>query len=301
MTPAPEPDPRDVLSAAGWTADAEPPLRITVGWDTLIWRFTRNGTPYALRLFRKTGPSPELEAAADSEQLAMKAAREAGLPVPAVEARGTFDGAPFFVLEWRPGERLLDVFSRRPWLIRRLGREFGALQARLHAVPPPPRLRVFGREWLEANVRDPRVIEAVLPAARFDTLCHLDYHPLNVLAQGGRPTGLLDFGPAGVTDRRADLAFTRLTLLAAPLPPGPLKPIFNLARRYFARQWGAGYRAVAGSFPLTPAWEVIAADHYIHEVERAVAEGRGWAGESDIAPLRAFRAGRLKAAGLPPP
>ena len=136
MTPGPEPDPRDVLATAGWAADAEPPLRITVGWDTLIWRFTRDGAPFALRLFRKTGPSPELEAAADSEQLAMKAAREAGLPVPKIEARAAFDGAPVFILEWRPGQRLLDVFSRRPWLIRRLGREFGALQAPRPALPP---------------------------------------------------------------------------------------------------------------------------------------------------------------------
>ena len=296
-SPAPEPDPADVLRTIGWAAD-KPPARITAGWDTLLWRFEREGKAYALRLFRAHSAPERLAEVADAEEVAMIAVRRAGLPAPRIEARGTFADAPLFVLEWRAGERMLDSGQKRPWRIGQLSRNFGRMQARLHSLPPPAGLRTYDGAWMEANVGHRGLVAALTADGRYDALCHLDYHPLNVLVSGTRMSGLLDFSNTAVSDRRADLAFTKTALLAVPLPHDWKRPILQQVRKFVAREWENGYRAEAGDFPLTPAFEALGIWHYVGEVERAVAEGRGWADEQDLAPLRAYRAARLRDAGL---
>ena len=292
-----DPDPRDVLRTIGWEPSS-PPARITGGWDTLLWRFERDGKPYALRLYRNDGPPAGLLAGADAEEAAMVAVRAGGLPAPRVEARGVFEDAPFFVLEWRPGERMLDLGQKRPWRIGQLARNFGRMQARLHAFPPPTTLRLYDESWLSRNVAHERLVRAVTADARYDAICHLDYHPLNVLVRGTRMSGLLDFKGAAVSDRRADLAFTKTALLAVPLPHDWKRPLLQRLRTFVAREWEAGYRQEAGHFPLTPAWEALGIWHYTREVESAVADGRGWAKREDLAALHVYRDARLNAAGL---
>ena len=292
-----EPDPLAILRSVDWSAD-EPPVRITVGWDTLLWRFVSSGTPYALRLYRREADPARLEAAAGHEATAMAGARKAGLPVPRIEARGSFEGVPFFVLEWRGGERMLAHGRKRPWRIARLGFNFGRAQARLHTAVPPPGLRCNGHDWIEENVGHNALARRITAGGDFTTLCHLDFHPLNVLVRGTRISGVLDFRNAALCDRRADLAVTKTTLLVVPLPHDWKRPIFDGVRKLVAREWEKGYRAEAGDFPLNPDYEALGICHYVREVERAVAEGRGWAREQDMGPLRAYRAARLRDVGL---
>ena len=298
MTGEPEPDPHEILETIDWQAAADP-VRITVGWDTLLWRFsTADGREHALRLYRASSHPAQLVLAAEAEALAMQAARAAPLPVPAIEARGMFEGIPFFVLSWQRGEMMLDYGQKRPWRIGVLSRNFGRAQARLHAIAAPPGLRKFDGDWLDQHVDHPGLVAALKADASFQTLCHLDYHPLNVLVRGKRISGVLDFANAAVSDRRADLAFTKNALLAVPLPHDWKRPVLQQVRKYVAREWERGYRAEAGEFPLTSAYEALGIWHYTSEVEQAVREGRGWVKEADLSSLHAYRDARLRDAGL---
>jgi aminoglycoside phosphotransferase (APT) family kinase protein len=297
---SPDPDPAAVLSAIGWPGQAAACRRITAGWDTRTWRFeSPDGAAHALRLYRSGGPGPD--ASAEAEATAMEAARDGGLPVPAVEHRGTFEGCPAFVIAWAPGKPLVDVVKARPWNVVAVGRAMGLLQARLHATPPPPGFRRTERRQFDEVAANPALAEAAFSASRMETFCHLDFHPLNVLGEGRRVTALLDWPNAAVSDRRVDLAITHVALTALPLPPGPLNAVLQAARRLLARGWRSGYRSAAGSFPLEPLFEALAVARYLGDFEAAIAEGRGWAKPRDLVQLRALLADRLRAAGIAAP
>ena len=80
-----------------------------------------------------------------------------GYPAPRVEEISA-DGSEL-VMERVDGSTMLEVLSRRPWLVRRNAFVLAALHERLHAIPGP--------EWLDPFVDGGgRVI-------------HLDLHPLN--------------------------------------------------------------------------------------------------------------------------
>jgi hypothetical protein len=90
-------DPRDVLAAVGWT-DCDGFAPVEGGWDNLIWRFeSADGNAHAVRLYRLTDNSDALAAGAAWEEKALRTALALGLPAPALEASGTYDGAPFSV------------------------------------------------------------------------------------------------------------------------------------------------------------------------------------------------------------
>lgn len=228
----------------------------------------------------------------------MRAARAGGLPVPDVQATGTFEGAPFFVLEWMGGVTAVDMALKAPWRMARVARALGAAQARFHAIPPPAGLPERGTAWIEATIAHPGLRAALLRESRADTFCHLDFHPLNVLGQGTTVTAILDFAAAGVSDRRADLAFTNTALLDIPAPPGPTRPVMQLLRRVYNKNWRKGYASVAGSFPLTPLFEALGIYYYFGEVSRAVEEKRGWVQARELDALRKKVSERLRAAGL---
>ncbi len=293
--PTPDPDPQAVLAAAGWEGRAF--KRITDGWDNAIWRFeTPDGRAHCLRLYRRDSESARR--AADMEALAMEGARSAGLPVPKIEARGMFESRPVFVIEWAKGKNLADLVKAQPWNVIRVGREMGRLQARLHATPPPAGLITWTSAGIEGAIEHRGLREAILREARFDTFCHLDFHPLNILGEGHLPTTILDWPNAAICDPRVDLAYTRATLLLVPPPPGEPRRLIQVARGLLARGWHHGYAKAAGSFPLDPLFDALGAVRYAGEAERAVAEGRGWLTQTDLSALARVRDRKLREAGL---
>jgi Phosphotransferase enzyme family len=193
---------------------------------------------------------------------------------------------------------MLDHGQKRPWRIARLSYNFGRAQAKMHAIPAPAGLMRYDAAWVRQNVTHGALAEAVIADGEFTTFCHLDYHPLNVLVRGTRMSGILDFSASGISDRRADLARTKTALLAVPLPHDWKRYVFDPLRKLVAREWEKGYRREAGSFPLTPAYEALGIWLHLQEIEEAVADGRGWVDERDLAPLRAYRSARLRDAGL---
>lgn len=247
-TEAPEINPREALASLGYPEVTEP-VPVTGGWETLLWRFqTPDGREHSLRVYHTL----RVRALVDRERTALDACADAGVPAPRVETAGAVDGIPALVLSWCPGVPILALVERKPWALWRLGRMFGRAQAQLHSVPAPQGFKATAPEdWIArageefADLAD----HARTLGLATDRLIHMDYHPLNVVTDGSSVTGVLDWAGGAAGDPRADLARTEITLLAAPVPPGPMAPFLNLARHLILRAWRSGYREEAGSLP----------------------------------------------------
>jgi aminoglycoside phosphotransferase (APT) family kinase protein len=294
---SPTPDAVAIIRTLGLrpASAAEP---VAGGMDTAVWRFkTADGEWHALRLFQS-----HQRVRARREQDAMEAARDAGFPVPAVEATGVWEGCPAMVMQWVEGEPLLHLFRKKPWKMWPLSRGLGKLQAELHRLRPPRAMNEGAPDyWLnragEANVD---IVAALKPLARTDTLVHMDFHPMNVLSDGSRFTGVIDWAGAAAGDPRADVAFTAAILQVAPSPPGLMRPVERSMRQLAHKAWRAGYEQEAGKLhddELAPflAW---AGSVILHEMEPRAREGRKWPSMSDLEPIREWAARWRSRAGL---
>ena len=177
----------------------------------------------------------------------MEAAASA-VPVPQIHAIGSWREHPALLIAWCPGRLLADELAARPWRAWALGVEFGRVQAAIHALPVPAALRdhpVPWEAWAGPDAALRERLEAIRP--RPAVLLHLDYHPLNVLVDGGRVAGVLDWANARAGDPRADLARTASILRLAPLPGGAAGRAAWAVRRVLAAGWRRGYRQDAGS------------------------------------------------------
>lgn len=226
----------------------------------------------ALRYIRKAG----MEERGGNEATALRLAHEAGLPVPANLAVGVHEGHPVFVQEFLPGRPLAEVLKARPWASRAWGRRFGALQARLHAVEPAGLRRFDESPWREL-AGHAGLVAAVEEAHRDSArvFCHLDFHPMNVLAEDGEISALLDFTNAAAADVRTDLGLTWAILEAAPLPGGVARRAVGTIVRRFALGWREGYDEESGEWPLDPLHKALGIAVSRTEAYRAHSEGRG--------------------------
>jgi Ser/Thr protein kinase RdoA (MazF antagonist) len=293
-----ETNPAAILRSLGMHPTSSPE-RITGGMDTAIWRFTTaDGEAHALRLFRP-GQQPQ----ADREKLAMDWARDSGLPVPAIEVFSEWQGRPVAIQQWVPGMPMLKLVEKKPWLVVSLGRRLGEAQAGLHRHQPPAGLlQDAPNYWLRrAGPEHEKLVDALMAQeVRTDTFVHMDFHPLNVLCDSKRITGIIDWVGAAAGDSRADFAFTMSILSVAPIPPGPLRPLFRVARRILVSGWRGGYESVDGKIDNTElapflAW---AGGVMLHEMEPRAREGRAWPAMADLEPIRRWRDSWLERAGI---
>lgn len=255
---------------------------------TLVWKVeTQDGLHYALRLFA-AGEA----VLAEREQIAMTAARNAGLPVPRIEKADTFDGRPMVLMEWVAGSTMLH--GLRPWnVFEHLG-ALGSTQAALHRVTPPDALRNDSpRYWLARAGDEHRALTDALLArgVRTDTLVHQDFHPLNVLVEHSGISGIIDWASAAAGDPRADVALTISILRVAPIPPGPLIMAQRAATRLLEIAWRRGYERTGPTFTneeLAPflAW---AGAVMVHEMSPRIATHSEWVSENDLIRLRSWR------------
>jgi aminoglycoside phosphotransferase (APT) family kinase protein len=225
-------------------ADAE---RATGGFDTTVWRVRLGTRTYALRVFR-----PEQAPAMRRELSALRAAARGGIAVPHVRLVGTVDDArPAMLLDWCPGRTLMDAIrARAPDSVLRLGVLFGRMQRRIHEVPAPDDLRTTWSDWPSPIDSDLRYALQAASTHR-SRLLHFDFHPLNVLVDGGRISAVLDWVNAHGGDPRADVART-LTILRFAPPRGRAPE--RAMRRLLELAWRAGYGPFGRDMPLFYAW-----------------------------------------------
>jgi len=242
---------------------AEPPAVLRGGFDTEIFALRLRGAPPAfagplvLRVLR-AHHAPERTA---REEATQNAVAGLGYPAPRVllaSAEPHALGAPFVLMERLPGRPLLDARAIG------MGAVLADAQLRLHALDPAPLARALGPPGTFDGYLDTeagRIARAALddlrplldwlrarrPPGAAAAICHGDFHPQNVLVEGGRVSGVLDWPNALVADPAFDVAATLNILTFVPAGLTSLPPVLRwlarvaqplLARRYLARYRG---------------------------------------------------------------
>lgn len=249
---------------------ASRPKAISGGFDTKIYGFelagahAQFGRPLVVRIFQDAaGPRRAAFEAAVQTAIAMQ-----GYPCPApllVHTETESLGGACIVMPRVPGRPMIDtLLSRHLFAMPRILAE---AHARLHALDagqvlsalekqglPPPATRTSawlaelrrafeaddypgltsGLEWLEGNAPPPRGAPVI---------CHMDFHPLNILAEGGRVTGVIDWAGCTIGEAAADVGIARVILALGPVNErGMVRVGIDVGRRWFARQYLREYR-----------------------------------------------------------
>lgn len=239
---------------------AEPPARITGGFDTAIYGFRLARAPGALagplvlRLFREE----QGVAQARFEAAVHGAVAALGYRAPRVLLTGGSDGElgrAFLLMERVPGRRMLDPMFD-PQSLRAPGLLADA-QARLHALDAgaferavsaagvsPDRLSVDA-ELADLEAGSERLSMAGLrgglrwlaerrPKLSARAICHGDFHPLNVLVASGAVSGVVDWARVRICDPAYDVGVTAGLIRLGPVGlPGFLAPAVAAGRRAF--------------------------------------------------------------------
>src|SRR5581483_4531242 len=121
----------------------------------------------------------------------------------------------------------------RAWAPASWSFDRGVADAALEGLAP-------GVRWLRAH----------RPAAGAPAICHGDFHPRNLLAEGGRVSAVLDWPNTVVTDPEYDVAATLVILRLVPIAllpvPAPLRPVVAAVRALMTARYLAAYRRARG-------------------------------------------------------
>ena len=253
---------RGVLAEPGLEL-AEPPVPLTGGFDTEIHAVRLRGAPAAfagplvLRVLR----AHHDHAMVMREQAIQNALADQGYPVPRV-LHATLDPAPlgaaFLLMEGVPGTPLI---STRPVS---MDRPLLEAQLRLHALDPAPLARALGdaatfdgylaslgrridRAGLTGLAELMRWLHEHRPPPELaPVICHGDLHPRNILVEGGRVSGVLDWPNAVIADAAFDVASTHSILRFVPVGlasmPRALRWLARVGQPILAARYQRGYR-----------------------------------------------------------
>ena len=234
------------LRALGLAEDI-PAYRIPGGTGTQLWRLSTSPEPLILRLY----PPGDAPLAAQRREAAfLRHLNSQDLPIPRVHATGVHDRTSYLLLSACPGRPVGRELRTQPWRAYGLGFAAGGFHAALHQVPVPERLRSLRAapaEGLEQEAELSARLQRVPPLR--DSILHLDFHPMNMLTDGRRITGVVDWTSAAVGDPRCDLARTAVLLRCPRTDRAATAPATIGICRLFERGWAAGYAEGCGRDP----------------------------------------------------
>jgi aminoglycoside phosphotransferase (APT) family kinase protein len=260
-------------SAAGTPAleYQRPPEPMHGGFWAELFSFSLADPPEAwpAELVARLMPDP---GTARKERIVQTAVAGAGFPTPFVRVSGGPDrglGRAFMVMDRAAGRSALSGLDGTltpaavPRLLRQIPGSLAGSMARLHALDPdlvrgeleqvcevpvtvPGLVSVLARSAAESARPDLARAACWLsdhpPAPAPDVICHGDFHPFNLLADGDRVT-VLDWSAALLAPRAYDVAFTSLLLAEPPLrAPGWQRPLLRLFGRLMARRFIRAYQ-----------------------------------------------------------
>jgi aminoglycoside phosphotransferase (APT) family kinase protein len=287
------PNPYISLTALG-VAQPTSVSTITGGADTMMWRVEDRNQVYALRVFR-----PEQYDRYQKEQMVMELAVRADLPVPRVVAAEICDSYPTLLLSWCSGQTLADAIRQQPWRVWTLGRLFGEMQARMHAVAVPSEIESRLADWKTWKVGDNVVLQQALGELKTNSsaLLHLDYHLENVMVEGNQVTGVIDWANVHVGDKRADIARTYTILRVEPWNDRPSLWL-GLMRWLLASAWRRGYAQVSGSQENMALFYVWAGEVMVRDLTYRIDQPDNWFQQPHLATIQAWTDRWREKAGL---
>ncbi|HXU23424.1 MAG TPA: phosphotransferase [Tepidiformaceae bacterium] len=246
-----------------------PPRRLTGGFDTTIYAFRLGSAPaefsepLVARIFTRGHQRVAREPAIQN------AVAGSGFPAPRIlhvcldEAAV---GHPFTVMPLVSGKTILDAIASPSLFLFRAPVLMAETHARLHAIEPGLVYRALasanvsagweGTRGFVAMLRDELTavpdsklepglewLEARLPAASAPAVCHLDYHPKNILVDEGRVSGVIDWVNGSLAEPAFDVGTTMMLMTLGPVDvPGPLAGAVAAGRRWAARRYLRAYQ-----------------------------------------------------------
>ena len=225
------------------------------GFETRMFRFQMDAAPEELAgpLVLRVFPASQGPDRAVWESSVQNSLADQGYPVPRVYFAGTDTrglGGPFVVMQFLPGETMLEAeFDRVPAML-------GTAHAALHSLQPEPlievlrargiaeqRFRFSGRlAWLSGRGSEhPWLTEALQwlvdnrpPEPAQLSVCHGDFHPLNILVRDGEVSAILDWSGFAVADAVMDVAFTVVLFAIAAREILPIDDVDTMLASYHA-------------------------------------------------------------------
>lgn len=220
-----------------------PPTTVEGGYDTIIYRFQLKGAvnelarPLILRLYRGSSQNRAL-----FESVIQNSIASSGYPVPRVYFTCTdieIFGSSFIIMELMPGETMLNIpESVMPEMLADAHLHLHSIDVEpirnaLDSAGIAPKTYSFegrfrwlkegierrGYEWLKSGLR--WIEENYQAELERLVICHGDFHPLNILVDNGRVSGVLDWTGFLIGDPAYDIGITRVlgTIAATTLLP----------------------------------------------------------------------------------
>ncbi len=282
------------------------PSSVGAGFDSYIHLLQLGGAglpgPWRQPLVVRILPTADRADSARREADVQGWCADRAFPAPRVLAvlnPGDLLDLPVQVMERIAGVTMLDAIKRRPWQVGSLVDRLADLQLRLHRLDATG-WPATGRGPTLADVRLslPRRAAAVLDDAALQAavaraeelaprlegavqvVCHGDFHPLNVMVDGG-DDWLIDWSDAGLGPREADVSRTLLLFEVASIAASNAieRVVLHRAGPRMGRRHRARYEAGAPlDVGLLRGWEALHALHGWSQV--AMLHGGGFDGES---------------------
>jgi aminoglycoside phosphotransferase (APT) family kinase protein len=288
---------------------AEAPKPLSGGFDTTILAFRLRGAPaewerpLILRVMTRSDQGPRVlrEAAVHAALV------QAGFPAPRVllhEADLAPLGLPFLVMERLPGETMWSALAKAgPLAFLTMPRQLAELHVRLHRVSVDTVRESAGALGVDPAVMGVQAdverlhrrivrdgLKALRPAADWlvghfpapvqaAVICHADFHPLNIMMDGNRLSGVIDWANVVIGEPAYDVAALRtIAFYVDPGVPAWARGPTNLARRLMVRRYMSLYRAAAAletrNLPYYEAVRILSA--LIFAAEERPPAGNPW-------------------------
>jgi aminoglycoside phosphotransferase (APT) family kinase protein len=267
---------------------AESPTRLSGGYFTENYAFRVTGAPppwdgpLVVRLFPSEAP-PDL---ARREAAVQRVLVEQGYPAPGVvffDESARLLGRHFFVMARLPGRPLMggirvhELLGSGWGVFRQLVEITASSQAWLHRLDAGPLVHQLGTEpagierWFERLESQARtefdglaaglewLVEHRPTDVSKSVICHGDLHAGNILVEGKRLTGVLDYTVATVAEPAFDVGYTAMSLHLAPIDaPAPIQRVAARAARWLSDRYVASYcRETGADLTNQPYYEAL--------------------------------------------